>query len=58
MSNRPDEQQPQSIDEVSAELRRGLRLCHSVVDDFRLKLAANSNDASPANDDEDESRIG
>lgn len=58
MSERPEEQQLQSIDEVNAELRRGLRLCHSVLDDFRLKLAANSNDASPANDDDDESRLG
>jgi hypothetical protein len=37
------------MDEISADLRRGLKMCHSVLDDFRLKLAANSNEADAGN---------
>jgi hypothetical protein len=45
--------------DVSDELRRSLRLCHSLVDDYRLKLAANSNERDAANEDEeDQSGLG
>ena len=50
VSEQPDKEQTVEMDQLSAELKRGLSLCHSVVDEFRLKLAANSNDAQPAND--------
>jgi hypothetical protein len=53
-----DKQQSAQLSEVNDELRRGLRLCHSLVDDYRLKLAANSNNTDAANDERDESRLG
>lgn len=39
---------------MNEALTRGLKLCHSLVDDYRLKLAANSNDPElvEAGDDE------
>jgi hypothetical protein len=37
------------LDDVSDELTRSLQACHSLVDDYRLKLAANSHDIA-AND--------
>jgi len=42
---------------VNEALTRGLKLCHSLVDDYRLKLAANSNDLELA-EAEDEERLG
>jgi len=45
------------LDQVNEALTRGLKLCHSVVDDYRLKLAANSNDLEVA-EAEDEERLG
>lgn len=36
--------------EVNENLTRALKLCHSLVDDYRLKLAANSNELEPASD--------
>ena len=47
------------IDELNAELKRSLELCHSVVDELRAKLAAHSSRARPANDEgDDETRLG
>jgi len=54
VAEQPDKTPSVAIDEVNADLRRSLKLCHSVVDEFRLKLAANSNDARPANDEEND----
>jgi hypothetical protein len=59
VSEQPDKEQLVEIEHLSADLKRGLSLCHSVVDEFRLKLAANSHEAQPANDLEaDEARHG
>ena len=38
------------LNQVNQELTRSLKLCHSLLDDYRHKLAANSNDLGPAND--------
>ncbi|MGE5563411.1 MAG: hypothetical protein ACM3ZV_08880 [Bacillota bacterium] len=53
MSEQQDKQQRAEIEQVNEELTRALRLCHSVVEDYRSKLAANLTQ-SPANDDQDE----
>jgi hypothetical protein len=39
------------LEEVNADLQRSLRLCHSIIDDYRTKLAANTNDEPDANED-------
>lgn len=49
VSEQPDKQKSAEFDRASDDLSRGLRLCHSLVDDYRVKLAANS-DPRPAND--------
>lgn len=54
MSEHQDKQESAELDHVNEELTRSLKLCHSLVDDYRLKLAANSNDSElvEAGDDE------
>jgi hypothetical protein len=59
VSEQPDKEQPVEIENLSADLKRGLSLCHSVLDEFRLKMAANSHETQPANDvDADEASHG
>jgi hypothetical protein len=59
VSEQPDKKDPVEIEQVNAELKRSLKLCHSVVDELRMKLAANADQAQPANDvDNDEARHG
>lgn len=59
MSEQQEKEESADIGQLSADLKRGLSLCHSVVDEFRLKLAANTNEAQPANDDgADDTRLG
>ena len=59
MSEQQDKQDSDQLAEVNDELTRSLKLCHSLVDDYRIKLAANFNDCDAANDgEEDESRLG
>lgn len=41
------------ISEVNENLTRALKLCHSLVDDYRLKLAANSNELDSISDGTD-----
>ena len=56
MSDQQNKQSPADFEEVNDELTRGLKLCHSLVDDYRSKLARRLNDnenGSAANDDED-----
>jgi hypothetical protein len=54
VSEPQDHQETAELDHVNEALTRGLKLCHSLVDDYRLKLAANSNDPElvEAGDDE------
>lgn len=59
MSEQQDKRESAQLADVNDELMRSLKLCHSLVDDYRLKLAANSNDFEAANDsEEDESSLG
>ena len=59
MSEQPAKIRSVEIDEVNAELKRSLELCHSVVDELRAKLAAHSSRARPANDEGDDgTRLG
>jgi hypothetical protein len=44
------------LDRVNAELSSSLRRCHTILEDYREKLAANSNDPEAANEDVDEDR--
>ena len=53
MSEQHDNKESAQLAEVSDELTRSLQLCHSLVDDYRLKLAANSNDLDTANEAEE-----
>lgn len=50
MSQQPDQEGSPEFAEVNENLTRALRLCHSLVDDYRLKLAANSNEADASHD--------
>lgn len=59
MSEQQDNQESAQLADVSDELTRSLKLCHSLVDDYRLKLAANSNERETADEDEeDQSGLG
>lgn len=65
VSEQPDRQESEKIEQVNTELTRGLKLCHSLIDDYRTKLGANpahSDDVLAANDDDsdedDDSRRG
>ena len=59
MSEQQDKKESAQLAEVNDELTRSLKLCHSLLDDYRLKLAANLNDHQAANDsDEGESGVG
>jgi hypothetical protein len=57
VSEQQDQQQTAELDHVNEELTRSLKLCHSLVDDYRLKLVANSNDLELA-EAGDEERLG
>ena len=54
VSEQPGKKPSVEIEEVNAELKRSLELCHSVVDELRAKLAGHSTGARPANDEEDD----
>ena len=59
MTEQRDNKESAQLADVSDELTRGLKLCHSLIDDYRLKLAANTNDLEPANDSQEgESGVG
>jgi hypothetical protein len=53
MSEQPGAQETDQLAQVNTELTRSLKLCQSIVDDYRSKLGAKLNHAEPANDDED-----
>jgi hypothetical protein len=56
MSEKNDSPEGAYLDRVNAQISSGLRRCHSIVDDYRKKLAANSNEPDAANEDDDEER--
>lgn len=57
MSDQGDKQEIANLERVNADLTRSLRLCHSILDDYRTRLAANSNDPATVNElDEDQDR--
>lgn len=62
MAEQQDSQENGKLEQVNQELTRGLELCHSLIDDYRTKLAFNLNNVTklePANDDEqDRSELG
>jgi hypothetical protein len=62
VSEHQNNQETEELEQVNDGLTRGLKLCHSIIDDYRSKLAANLNDVGdfqPANDDHaDNSRLG
>jgi hypothetical protein len=54
VSEHQEKQETAQIEQVNDELTRGLKLCHSLIDDYRSKLAVNLNDFEEyraANDD-------
>lgn len=54
MSEQPDKQETAEFHQANHDLTRGLKLCHSLVDDYRMKLAAQP-DIQAANDTGDDS---
>lgn len=55
MSDQQNKQQNANLELVNDELTRGLKLCHSLIDDYRSKLASSLNDneeVGAANDDD------
>ena len=57
MSEQEDTQPTVEVEQVHRELTRGLKLCHSMVDDYRLKFTADLTPVEPANDDDDADSI-
>ena len=49
MSEHHDNEQAAQLERVNANLTRSFRLCHSMIDDYRARLATTH---EPANDDE------
>jgi hypothetical protein len=64
MSELQDQQETARVEQVSNELTRALKLCHSLINDYRSKLTVelkDMGDFQPANDDHhsiDETRLG
>jgi hypothetical protein len=62
VSDQADDQQAAYLERVNAILANSLQLCHVIVDDYRTKLAANSNDPpfmlSQSGQEEDNGRTG
>ncbi|HWJ37855.1 MAG TPA: hypothetical protein VNR86_03725 [Sphingomicrobium sp.] len=55
MSDQQNNHKIANFEQVNDELTRGLKLCHSLIDDYRTKLASRLNDNEEngaANDDE------
>ena len=48
MSEQDDRREAVEVEQVHRELTRGLKLCHSMVDDYRLKFTA---ELTPAGSD-------
>ena len=57
MSEQDDRREAVEVEQIHRELTRGLKLCHSMVDDYRLKFTAELTPAEPANDDDDADSI-
>jgi hypothetical protein len=57
VSEQDDRHQTVEVEQVHRELTRGLKLCHSLVDYYRLKFTAEHTPAEPANDDDDADSI-
>lgn len=55
MSEQHDKKQTARLAEVNHDLKASLKACHSLIDDYRLKLAANSNDLAADDGKDDES---
>ena len=55
MSEQHDKRDDARLNEVSGDLTRSLKACRSLVDDYRLKLAANANHVAANDVDEDKS---
>lgn len=55
MSDSQDRPESSYFDQVNDDLSSSLRRCRALVDDCRLKLAANSNDPEAANDESEAS---
>ena len=58
MSEQDNGQETVEVEEVHRELNRGLKLCHSMVDDYRLKFAADLTPVQRANDDDTDPVLG
>jgi hypothetical protein len=52
VSHQHDDHGTDQVDQVNDALTRSLKACHSIIDDYRSKLAANLNDPMPANEDQ------
>jgi hypothetical protein len=57
VSEQDDRHQTVEVEQVHRELTRGLKLCHSMVDDYRLKFTADLTPVEPAHDDDDADSI-
>lgn len=50
MPRQEDKKPTEDLERMNEELTRSLKLCHSILDDYRSKLAANSNELESASD--------
>lgn len=57
MTEEQDPRGRQQLETVSNELARSLERCHTIIDHYRARIAANSERRQAANDD-DASRLG
>lgn len=56
MSNQKDEQEIAHLERLNASLSQSLQRCRDLLKDCRSRLAANSNDETVPEDDEDTRR--
>jgi hypothetical protein len=54
MSDQQDNEEIAQLRQVNADLTRSLKRCRVILDDCRAKLAANSNDPTAFDNDDDE----
>ena len=56
MSDQDDKLETAHLERVNEQLKRSLKLCHSMLDDYRTKLADNQDEPRADNDEEDADR--
>lgn len=54
MAQQQDTQEMETPEDASAELARGLQRCHTILDDYRSRIAGTAPQLEPATADNDD----